>query len=198
VTQFFKNKRNGIFIEAGANEGGESSKSLYLEKELGWSGLLIECNPKVIPSLKTKHRRAWIGSVCLAPTTTPGVLNFSHPINWSYSGTFRKPWNLPVNTSWEFFDVETLPLYTLLAALEWTEIDYFLFDIEGGELSVLKGFPFDKVIFKMLIVEVYFYTKEEKNELNELMKSNDYHFVRKLDIDHVFVHNSVMYMLRDV
>ncbi|KAB7507993.1 hypothetical protein Anas_00609, partial [Armadillidium nasatum] len=36
---------NGTFIEAGAYDGETFSNTLNLEKELGWSGLLIEPNP---------------------------------------------------------------------------------------------------------------------------------------------------------
>ncbi len=69
VAKLFNNKTNGRFIEAGANDGGgDTSHTLYLEKHLGWSGLLVECNPTVVPFLQTKHRKAWIAGVCLSPT----------------------------------------------------------------------------------------------------------------------------------
>ncbi len=81
VAELFGNKRNGVFIEAGANDGGESSgtsisHSLYLELTLGWTGLLVECNPKVVPYLRTKHRKAWIADVCLSPTGHAETVSF--------------------------------------------------------------------------------------------------------------------------
>lgn len=122
-------------------------------------------------------------------------MNFSNPTNWTYSGTFNKPWNLPVPTPWTFFDVQTIPLYTILAALGWTEVDYFSFDIEGLELAVLKTFPFHLVTFKVLIIEVYFITEEETQELNTLLLQHDYQFVRQMQIDKIYVHNSVRHMI---
>lgn len=92
--------------------------------------------------------------------------------------------------------METIPLFTILAALGWTEVDYFSFDIEGIELSVLKLFPFHLVKFKVLIVEVMFYTESEKNELHELLQDNGYHFVRNMQVDKVYVHNSVKHLLK--
>ncbi len=68
-------QRDGIFIEAGAHEGEKGSHTLYLEKELGWTGLLVECNPTVIPYLKTHHRKAWVADACLSPTNTPGIVS---------------------------------------------------------------------------------------------------------------------------
>lgn len=124
-------------------------------------------------------------------------MNFSNPTNWTFSGTFNKPWNLPVPTKWTFFEVQTIPFYTILAAIGMTEIDYFSFDIEGSELAVLKTLPFHLVTFKVLIVEVMFYTKEQKEELHELLLKNDYHFVKKMQVDRVYVHNSVKHLLKE-
>src|ERR1035437_3743843 len=42
VISYFKNKRNGIFIDIGANDGVSLSNTYYLEKELGWTGICIE------------------------------------------------------------------------------------------------------------------------------------------------------------
>jgi hypothetical protein len=34
-------KRGGVFVEAGAYDGETFSNTLYLEKRLGWTGLLV-------------------------------------------------------------------------------------------------------------------------------------------------------------
>jgi len=45
--------------------------------------------------------------------------------------------------------IECVPLYTLLLALDRTVVDFFSLDVEGSELTILKTVPFDKVIFKV-------------------------------------------------
>ena len=45
VQIFGAKKRDGFFIEAGAHDGVEASNTLYLEKKMGWRGLLVEPNP---------------------------------------------------------------------------------------------------------------------------------------------------------
>lgn len=122
-------------------------------------------------------------------------MQFSNPTNWTYSGTFNRPWNIPKPTQWTFFDVQAIPFYTILAALGWTEVDYFSFDIEGVELAVLKTFPFHLFRFKVLIVEVMFYTPDKKQELHELLLRNDYNFVKDTQMDRIYVHNSVKHMI---
>lgn len=99
-------------------------------------------------------------------------------------------------SKWTSFDVQTIPLYTILAALEWTEVDYFSFDIEGSELAVLKSFPFSLFKFKVLIVEIMFYKEEEKKELHELLQRNGYHFVRDMEVDKIYVHETVKHLVK--
>ncbi len=48
-------KKNGIFIDIGANNGIHASNTATLEFDLGWTGVCIEANPNLIESL-TKNR----------------------------------------------------------------------------------------------------------------------------------------------
>lgn len=47
------------------------------------------------------------------------------------------------------FEVQCVPLYTILLALNRTTIDYLSLDVEGAEISVLRTIPFDKVSIKV-------------------------------------------------
>ena len=42
----YLNYNNGFFIELGANDGLRQSNTYYLEKNLGWRGILIEPEKK--------------------------------------------------------------------------------------------------------------------------------------------------------
>lgn len=74
-------------------------------------------------------------------------------------------------------------------------MDYFSFDIEGQELAVLRNFPFHLVSFKVIIIEVYFYSTLEIKELDELLESHGYFFVKKMDIDNIYVNENYRYMI---
>jgi Methyltransferase FkbM domain len=52
-----------------------------------------------------------------------------------------------------FVDVQCFPIYSILAALNRTTVDYFSLDIEGDELSILKTIPWDLVDIR---VSTYF------------------------------------------
>ena len=45
------------------------------------------------------------------------------------------------------------PLYSILLAMNRTQVDYLSLDVEGLELPILKTIPFDKLQIKMLSVE---------------------------------------------
>ena len=45
LVKLFGRSKRGFFIEAGAYNGVELSNTLYFEKNLGWTGLLVEPNP---------------------------------------------------------------------------------------------------------------------------------------------------------
>ena len=42
IRDFFKGKRDGVFVDVGANHYQKSSNTYYLETELGWSGIAID------------------------------------------------------------------------------------------------------------------------------------------------------------
>lgn len=74
VLNFFKYKENGVFVEAGAFDGVMGSHTLNLENKFGWSGLLIECNPAILPELRMRQRKAWISDACISTTANAATV----------------------------------------------------------------------------------------------------------------------------
>lgn len=54
----YLNRAGGSFIEIGARDGGRESLTLYLERALGWNGLLIEPWPHLFHKCRKKRRRS--------------------------------------------------------------------------------------------------------------------------------------------
>ena len=54
LVDLFGRQRKGFFIEAGAYDGEMISNKLYLEKKMGWTGLLVEPNPDAFAELVNK------------------------------------------------------------------------------------------------------------------------------------------------
>ena len=45
--------------------------------------------------------------------------------------------------------IQCFPLYSILLAINKTNVDYFSLDIEGAELKVMKTVPLQKVYIKV-------------------------------------------------
>lgn len=56
----------------------------------------------------------------------------------------RTPGDFPIQ-----FEVQCFQLYSILLALNRTEIDYLSLDVEGAEWSIIQNIPFDKIKIKV-------------------------------------------------
>jgi hypothetical protein len=60
-------QRGGFFVECGALDGERSSNTIWLEDNLGWTGLLIEVDPFFYTQALGKNRRVYSINACLSP-----------------------------------------------------------------------------------------------------------------------------------
>src|SRR5262249_35133335 len=65
LENFFKGKRNGVFVDVGAYDGERFSNTLFFEKTMGWRGLCIEPLPSAFAKL-TASRAAICENVCVS------------------------------------------------------------------------------------------------------------------------------------
>ncbi|KAL3870202.1 hypothetical protein ACJMK2_038283 [Sinanodonta woodiana] len=141
-----KSKENGFFVEAGAWLGEYASTSLFFEKSRGWTGLLIEPNPKNYEILKRLNRKAFHINACLSTHTFPALLrmnsasDMSRTIERKEDEQWVKDHNFDKNP---YYEVPCFPLYSIMLAINQTSIDYFGLDVEGNELPILQTIPFD-------------------------------------------------------
>jgi FkbM family methyltransferase len=113
-----------------------------LEKLLGWHGLMIEAEPDNFRQARDKHRDVVLVPGCLSITTKPKLSGFQFGIH-VYSKIDEK------NVFNDTVQVQCVPLYSILLAMNVTTVDLFSLDIEGHELAVLKTIPFDKIDIKV-------------------------------------------------
>jgi hypothetical protein len=64
-------QENGFFVECGALDGELRSNTLFMERTLGWEGVLIEADPKNFLKVQEKNRRAWTVPACLSTSSSP-------------------------------------------------------------------------------------------------------------------------------
>ena len=79
-TTFGQSGRTGFYIEAGAVQGTVyDSNSLFFERFLGWTGLLVEANPFSYAKLMVRRPAAYKIETALCAAT--GILRFNLPDN---------------------------------------------------------------------------------------------------------------------
>ncbi|KAF2368423.1 Methyltransferase FkbM [Trinorchestia longiramus] len=176
VDQFFKHKRNGVFVECGGYDGEFLSNTVFLERFRGWTGLLIEPEPANFKQLRSKNRKAIISNSCLSVKSHPSefilkqetyVSEIFDPININWSKLLRNFQNI------DYQQVQCFPLYSFLLATNLTSVDYFSLDVEGQELNVLKTVPWSRVDIKVVSVE-YRHVVEGKDAVTAYLAEQGY------------------------
>lgn len=160
--QYIGYKTDGYFVEIGAFDGYSWSNTLPLI-EAGWRGVMVEADPKSFELLRRRHRLnrslILVGSVV---SDSNGTARF-YP--GGSTGTtvmemidvFRKNPHTPLTDGMNegyFIEVNSWRLTDLLEYYQYpTAFDVLSIDVEGGELSVLRGYDIDKHRPKLVIIE---------------------------------------------
>ena len=174
-------KRNGFFVEIGAFDGTNLSNSLLLERDYGWSGILVEPSPAfTIPILSTRKAKLCAQPVdsqsgntvtMLFMTQKPEVSAISRVANNDRNAEQRKKEHVQIEMS-------TIGLMDLLVKYNAPDvIDYISIDTEGNEFDILENFDFRRFDIRLFSIEHNF--TEAEGKLDTLLKKNGYERVFK-------------------
>jgi FkbM family methyltransferase len=170
----------GTFLDIGAYNGKEMSNT-YALAEQGWSGVCVEASPQCFVQLqktykdskKVKLVNAFIGS------SVGCRLFFDHGgATATASTTHKKVWESQV--PYQQIHVASVRVIDILDILPGP-YDFISIDVEGVDLSVLKGMPgnpYQILGTKMFCVEV----SERRAEIMDLMKSRGYQVYREFSL----------------
>lgn len=147
ILSHFENANNGRFLDIGAFDGKTFSNTLAL-LERGWSGVMVEPSPSVIPALH-KNIEQYAGRVTVIEKAivtgesgvytfhdsqgdAVGTLNDAHRDKWSTAIQYRPLSVIGINVN-EFFD------------LVGFNFDFVNIDIEGNNLELIKAINWEKM-----------------------------------------------------
>lgn len=174
----YLNFKNGFFIEVGANDGYQQSNTYFLEKILGWRGILVEGIPNLYEKCKRIRTRSSVYNYALVSPNFPDSSIEMHYANLMsvVTGSLKNQQSqiqhietgLKLQNIKQTYTVK-VPVKTLASILdEFTDlpaIDFFSLDVEGYELDVLLGLNLHKYQPKYMLVEARYF--EEVNCLLE-------------------------------
>jgi FkbM family methyltransferase len=196
IVNYFKGKRNGVFIDIGAHDGIDLSNTYVLEKELEWTGICIE--PIEYEYKKLIENRSCITYNC-ACYETNGIEKFTLVEFDGYpdmlSGiakdiTFKHMSNIlsesqRIGAKRKVIEVHTRILNEILEENKIYDIDFLSVDTEGSELKILKSIDYDKFHIKVIIYE----NGEGESFIRDFLKTKNFSFYKRLGIDDAFINN---------
>lgn len=209
IKKLLGDQREGFFVEAGALDGEWLSNTLWLEQELGWTGLLIEPNPDHYRNLLAKHRKAWTSQTCLSSQPYPKEEVFVSISKKSSPGpaatlhaydSYGSSHVLGVSIGSRLYDdqlaaseksyslVQCFPLVTYLLALNISTVDLLSLDVQGMEKDVLSNVPWSRVAVRVLMVEVV-HQETIDEPFVEYMRSQNFTLIYFRVEDYIFVRN---------
>lgn len=152
IRDFFKNQRDGVFVDVGANHHQRFSNTYYLETVLGWSGVAFEPQPKFAAGYKTARPRTVFVPLFVSNTSNSSATLYvtDNDLVASSSKTFTEAFGEVTPTI-----ATTTTLDDALGRLGIERIDFLSMDIELAEPEALEGFSIERFAPKLVAVEAH-------------------------------------------
>ena len=147
----YLNFRHGFFIEAGANDGVTQSNTYYLEKALGWHGILIEPLPRLFSMCKKNRPNSTVYNCALVSPEKEGTaVTICETEPAGLLSKIVEGDKIPDGIATA---IRGKTLTSVLSETFPKKIDFFSLDVEGYEIPVLNGLDLSKFKPKFILVE---------------------------------------------
>lgn len=180
-------RRGGVFVEAGANDGLCQSNTYYLEKVLGWSGVLVEPIPELAAKCTKRRPRSTVVNAALVRHDYPEetvVLEQAGLMSVVNDGVLqaaaveehvRQGLDIQKLSQCGPLTVPARTLQDILDSRQISHVDFMSLDVEGYESEVLRGISFDRTSFGLILVEV---RDSNETEIDHLLETHGYRWDR--------------------
>jgi len=194
-TKYFLTKKNGFFIECGAFDGITENSCKFFEEFKGWKGINVEPVPYVYDKLVTNRPNSI--NINTALSNYEGITKFKQPIH-PHFGRFcnngsiehkaeHLQWLKDIDCEFEDIEVPVTTFSKMLKQYNIKEVDLFVLDVEGHEMTVLEDFKNLKIFPKVLFIETGHTTLFE---IIEVLKKFDYTYQETSFVNSIFTHSS--------
>ena len=148
ISRYFCKKRNGTYVEIGAVDGMKYSNTLMLERDFGWTGLLVEGQPASARKLRENRgrRNAVVEEAACAEAGVVEFLGAGNRLTGGVSAYLRKPKEKFAKEGGVWYHhVPCRPFGAMLRGAGFgpsTVIDLISVDVEGAEHVVVETMDF--------------------------------------------------------
>lgn len=188
AASFFKEKKNGVFVDVGAHNGIAWSNTLIFEKLFGWTGLCIEPNPSVFEELQQNRDCVCLNAAIDVNTTKQtfwsiigegsGLCGLESGFIGDHISRIEEELAKHPESVCTQIQLTAQRLETVLADNDITHVDYLSIDVEGNEFGVLKSIDFQKCKCNLISVE-----SNDRASVQSYLNSFGYKLLRKICAD---------------
>lgn len=193
VLDFYKNKRDGFFVEIGASNGIELSNTYLLEKTYDWKGVCVEPVPEKFELLcKNRPNSLCYDDAVYNESNKQVIFDIANNYDLLSGISSNIDCHIScVNSNKTQIIKNTISLNDLLEkANSPLFIEYLSLDTEGSELEILKSVDFQKYIFGLIDVE-HNYVEPRRSQMRDLLTSNGYEYIGENSFDDSYKHKSI-------
>ena len=162
IRDFFQDRRDGVFLDVGANHYRDENNTYYLETALNWSGIAVEAQSQFGPDWAQNRPRSRFVAMFAADidgTTIPFFVPTNQMSNLVASSAESHPASMGLTVSKT--EVPTATLNMLLTQAGIANIDFLSMDIELAEPKALAGFDIERFAPSFVCIEAHDTVRQE-------------------------------------
>lgn len=193
---FFKDKKNGFYVDIGAHDGISGSNTYFFEL-LGWEGVCVEPTPYIYNKLR-KNRNCKTLNIAISDKngisefmSLSGYTQMLSGLVENYDPKHLQRINNEMGIKYEGRTGKKEIIKTVTKTFMELEtpkvIDFISLDVEGSEYNVLKGIDFNEKLIKVITVENNYHD----NKINKILLENNFKVFKNLGCDTIFVNNKI-------
>ena len=154
IRDFFKDRRDGVFVDVGANHYKKDSTTFYLEEKLGWSGLAVEPLAQFEAEYKQFRPKTKFLPFFVSDVSDERAKFYVLDKHSVVSSSDKKFTERTAPGAREM-DVPTITMNDLLQKNGVERFDFLSMDIELSEPKALSGFDIDRYRPELVCIEAH-------------------------------------------
>ena len=190
---FFREKKNGYFLEIGAFDGIQGSNCLFFEKFKNWNGLAMEPSPTQFKKLRNNRKCKLINKAASAISEKMTFIEIDSSSSDSQLSGLEKYYpdksqSVLKKNNLKKYMVEALTFDEILKNVDKEVIDYCSIDIEGAETALIENFNFSNYKIKVLSIENNW---PKTIKYDNILIKHGYSFFDSVGVDEIWVNNNL-------
>ena len=188
---------NGVYLDIGCNDGIDGSNTYFFHKK-GWYGKCLEADPKTYKRIFRNSRREDGINLAVSNTSLGTYFNRVSDPNNGLSGIVSSM-SQHKHALWHRFSVQRIhvktitPTQILKRFYQRRTIDFVSLDVEGGELDIIKIWPFNRNCVRIFSIEDnnWCNAMSSLEKLKTYLQPNGYKLEKLIGMDYIFMKHCV-------